>query len=203
MSRCEKPPVSPLPAPAIDPCVADPSRLPQICRSLAHNTYLCRYEPADLEQVRQVPYVIYANVLHKDLKINFDLKQKMRNGADTDGADGSRAANPESPTHDVNVVLHPRPDRDAAQLREHMIQVMGVPQDQIRLNGDDLRATLRPADIEQLAHLDEIMAIEEVPEYEGFNNLAQVILNNTSSMPSVSDGSSSSSSSSSSSTVYN
>ena len=33
----------------------------------AENTYLCRYEPQDLEKIRALLFVVYANVYHPDV----------------------------------------------------------------------------------------------------------------------------------------
>ena len=39
---------------------------------MGNNTYLCRYEPADLDSIRSLPFIVMANVYHKS-RISPDL----------------------------------------------------------------------------------------------------------------------------------
>src|ERR1700678_208559 len=41
---------------------------------IAGDTYMCRYTPAELGQIRGLPYVHYANVYHPDYVIAASLK---------------------------------------------------------------------------------------------------------------------------------
>jgi serine protease AprX len=159
--------------------VTDSRLVRQICLHVGLNTLLCYYEPDDLERLRRQPYVLYANVLHKDLKINFHLQEKLQADAQRNAPgreQGNASETLEPTTYDVYIVLQSHTDQGPAQLLKHMVTNMGVTRDHVWVDGDDLHAILRPEDIVQLAQLDEVRGIEEVGELELFNNLARGIL---------------------------
>jgi serine protease AprX len=45
----------------------------EILEYVSINTYLCRYEPEDLDAIRALPFVVFANVYHQDLGISSGL----------------------------------------------------------------------------------------------------------------------------------
>ena len=50
----------------------------QIQEYIDDNTYMCRYEPTDLESLRQLPFIRTANCLHTRLKPEASLKSLIK-----------------------------------------------------------------------------------------------------------------------------
>ena len=98
----------------------------QVGEYLGDNVYLCRYEPADLEAIRALPYVIYANVYHQDLVITNELKEKRRSASDR-AAQKSATEGAAAPTGTIPVSASSRESISQAEPTARTPQTTSAP----------------------------------------------------------------------------
>ncbi|KAK5212096.1 hypothetical protein LTS03_005659 [Exophiala xenobiotica] len=149
----------------------------------ADNTYLCRFLPAELDEIRRLDFVVFANVYHSDLVINAILKSKVasvedRSDAEKAAADqktskytGSRV--PDQGSYEAYVVLHPECGRSAADVKDQLIEMLGIESDEIFAGDRRLILNLRARDLSKIAALDEVQTIEELPAHMWHNEIAR------------------------------
>jgi serine protease AprX len=148
------------------------------------NTYLCRYEPTDLETIRALPFILYANVYHQELVVKAELKRSLQlsNGQSspslrtTEGErlkDSGPATTPaKSQLHDVYIALHPMSRAHTDVIRD-LAEVLHIDPSEIHEDGPQIRAKLRPQDMDTVASIDDVRTIEEVGELRFANNFAR------------------------------
>jgi serine protease AprX len=138
------------------------------------NTYLCGYKPADLGPIRALPFVVWADVYLQDLKIAPSLRRVPLSKAPL----SSLLAAP-SPTHDirqVDVLLHDDVNPEAAQLKKQIAAAARLSLDDLEVGRDKVRVSVQERYLNDLAALDQVRSIEEVPRRKLFNNVARTIL---------------------------
>lgn len=147
------------------------------------DTYLCGYQPTDLDAVRALPFVAWADVYLNGFKIAQSLRStRLRPGLAV-LAEPLEAAGPRPRT--VDIVLHEDVDASTDGVRDRIAAAAGVSPGDVQPNGGKVRMTVREEDLPALASLDEVREIEEVPERVLYNTLAgtlmhtQVSLNGT------------------------
>jgi serine protease AprX len=141
-------------------------------------TYICGYEPSDLNAIRELPFVTWADVYLKGFKI----APSLRGDASEDDASASilamaplRTSTHKRP-HEVDVVLHEGVDPNSAELVEQVAAAAGVDPAGLHTGRRKLRLAVQENRLEKLADLDAVRQIEEVPERQLFNNVARPIL---------------------------
>jgi serine protease AprX len=142
------------------------------------NTYLCRYEPKDLDAIRALPFVVFANVYHQDLGISSGLSN-IRDAAST--ASGSTEEGAVSETENlgtefkttaaskqaqepikVAITLHPYSKRSPSEIKIDLKTLLYMKSEAVELDGSILYLSLRPEDLSKIARIDEVRSIEEV-----------------------------------------
>lgn len=144
-------------------------------------TYLCRYLPAELEEIRRLPYVVYANVYHPDFVITAELRSKSGVDAGTPLTTANTAARPNEPLspsqgeqmYDVFIVLHPQRSRGTGEIKQELAERIGIAPKAIREGENRLLMRIRPQDLEEVARLDEVQTIEEIPQLVFHNDVAR------------------------------
>ncbi|MFG2332868.1 S8 family serine peptidase [Streptomyces sp. NPDC048604] len=138
------------------------------------DTYLCGYRPSDLDAVRALPFVAWADVYLKGFKIGQSLRStRMRSGV----AELAGPLNGTSPRpRVVDVVLHEDVDMSADGLRDRIAAAAGVSHGDVEPDTDKVRVTIREEDLPALASLDEVKEIEEVPERVLYNTKAGAVM---------------------------
>ncbi len=139
------------------------------------DTYLCGYRPSDLDAVRALPFVAWADVYLNGFKIGQSLRStRLRTGV-AELAGSLNGAGPRPRT--VDVVLHEDVDMSGDGLRDRIAAAAGVSPGDVRPDRDKVRLTIREGDLPALASLDEVKEIEEVPERVLYNTQAGKVMN--------------------------
>ncbi|WP_329222852.1 S8 family serine peptidase [Streptomyces sp. NBC_01485] len=134
------------------------------------STYLCGYRPSDLDAVRALPFVAWADVYMEGFKIASSLRSERLRPAIAVLAEPMEAAAPG--THTIDVVLHDDVDMASDGVRERIAQAVGVSTDDVQAGRGKVRMTVQETDLAALASLDEVRQVEEVPERVLYNTLA-------------------------------
>ncbi|MFJ5551030.1 S8 family serine peptidase [Streptomyces sp. NPDC093225] len=146
------------------------------------DTYLCGYQATDLDAVRALPFVAWADVYFKGFKIGASLRSPQLRSSVAELAKPLDDAGPAPRI--VDVVLHDDVDVSTDGLRDRIVAAAGGG-DGLRPARGKVRMTVREEDLAALAALDEVKEIEEVPEQVLYNTVsgnlmqAHVSLNGT------------------------
>ncbi|MER6958478.1 S8 family serine peptidase [Streptomyces sp. NPDC000618] len=141
------------------------------------NTYLCGYRPADLDAVRALPFVAWADVYLEGFKIAPSLRA---GGLQSDlAALAAPAAGGDSQQHMVDVVLHDDVDAEADGVRQRIADAVGVSADDVQVTRNKARLTVSGDHLGALVGIDEVRQIDEVPQWVTYNSVARPIMNAT------------------------
>ncbi|TYB50078.1 S8 family serine peptidase [Nonomuraea sp. PA05] len=130
----------------------------EVLEYVPDDTYLCRYRPADLEAVRALPYVTWADVYRPELKIAPALSTGSETGL-------------------VDVVFQHGTDPSSSGLAERLATVAGPAAGRPGPAAGKVRLAVADDKLAELASWDEVRAVLRVPRYGPANNVARVILN--------------------------
>jgi serine protease AprX len=140
------------------------------------DTYLCGYEPSDLQTIRALPFVIWADIYLRGFKIPPSLRPAAAYAAAS--ILPTSAPRPPSRTpRQVDVVLHQDVDPSSKEVTEGIAAAARVDPDKLGTGRRKVRLTVQEGELEDLAALDEVHHIEEVPTRQLANNVARPILN--------------------------
>ncbi|MEU6944782.1 S8 family serine peptidase [Streptomyces sp. NPDC046316] len=139
------------------------------------DTYLCGFRPTDLDAVRALPFVAWADVYFKGFKVAQSLRPtRLRTGV-AELAGPMDGAGPAPRT--VDVVLHEDVDVSTDGLRDRIVAVAGGSLGDVQPQRGKIRMTVRDEDLSALASLDEVKEIEEVPVMVLYNTVAGKVMN--------------------------
>lgn len=137
---------------------------------LGAETYIAHYRPRDLDKVRRLDFVKYANVYHPDLVTDHTLRHEC--GVHPDSASYATAgesagtATSEPPAErrfDILVLLHDNPERNVEQLKEALVQQLNLDEGSVELGENRFKVFQVNAEkIQRIAREDEVKAIQEV-----------------------------------------
>ncbi len=149
----------------------------EILEFAPENTYICRYEPADLDAIRDLPFVEWANVYLEGFKIAAQLRSGTAipntvNLLDLDDVERLRL----QPPKQVEVVFHNNVSIDD-NLRDRVATAARLNPEDLQFSGNAVRLRVQPAFLEDLARIDEVRHIEEFVPRQLFNSVAVQILN--------------------------
>lgn len=137
------------------------------------NTYLCGYRPTDLQAIRSLPFVAWANVYLRGFKITPALQPAAETAASIVPAPAPRP--PSRKVRQVDVVLHQDVD-PSSEMIQRIAGAAGVDPDALATGRRKVRLTVQEGRLEDLAEFDEVHHIEVVPERKLSNNVARGIL---------------------------
>src|SRR5262249_11899534 len=123
-----------------------------------------------------LPFVVWANVYLQGFKVPPSLRPAAPDAA----ALIVPASVPRSPSRklrQVDVVLHNDVDVTSGELKDRIAAAARVDPDGLQLGRRKMRLTVQEGHLDDLAGIDEVHHIEEVPERQLFNNVAGPILN--------------------------
>jgi subtilisin family serine protease len=120
-------------------------------------SFRCRYLATDLDVLRQLKYVAYANVYHSDLAVHASLS------ADATGTPQDQSAYPE-PREDILIALHSGTDEVASSVRQQLVAILGVDNDDIIGEVSFLQTKAPISQLPRIAQLDEVSQIIRPPE---------------------------------------
>ncbi|MGW9497921.1 S8 family serine peptidase [Streptomyces prasinus] len=138
------------------------------------NTYLCGYRPSDLDVVRDLPFVTWADVYLDGFKIAPSLRgEGLRPDISLLRAPADALA---SGTRTVDIVLHDDVDPGSYEVRQRIAVAAGLSPDDLRPARDKLRVEVPEESLAALTAVDEVRQVEEVPARRLYNSVARPIL---------------------------
>jgi len=118
------------------------------------STYICKYEPNDLELLRRLPFLHYANAFHQAYKVDHYLKHN----ADVENN---------------QVIIVPHLDRENLEGLKNLIEkialLLAVDKSTIHYGREVIQMSLSREEIDVVASLDEVYSIETDDEIETYN----------------------------------
>jgi subtilisin family serine protease len=148
----------------------------QILEFYPENSYLCKFSPSSVEPIKALPYVVFASVYPKEVKIGLALRSDSSdktaevNLLSLDSVETSMSQQP----YKVDIILHNEVSSDS--IREDIARAVGLDPQDIIFSRNKVRLLVRPQDLEDLAAIDEVKFIQPVEEYRLCNNVALGIL---------------------------
>jgi hypothetical protein len=151
----------------------------EILEYVPDDTYLCNYPDTDLNQLRSLGYVAWANTYMHGFKVAPALKSRSaatRAGPATpmalSAAPGSTLdTNPRA----VDVVLHSNADPES--IRDRLAAAANLDPSELTLKHHKIRLEVGTNQLDEIANIDEVRHIEEVIPMKLHNNIAREILN--------------------------
>ena len=143
---------------------------------VSENTYLCGYKPSDLDAIRALPFVTWANIYLPGFKIAPSLGAGAAPGESKSLAEMSIAPDIQKtrePKH-VDIVFHK--DVDPEAIREKLAAIVHQNPRDIRVGRHKVRLTVQEQVLPAIAALDEVHHVEPAPQYKLLNNVARGIL---------------------------
>lgn len=137
------------------------------------STYLCRYEPDDLDDVRNLTFVNWAAVYPTHFVVSAKLKPES-----SESALSSQTVLSTHP-HTVDVVFHKGYTKSADTVKQEVASAAHVDPEAVAgddLEDDKVRITVQARYLDAIANIDEVQAIVEVRANKLFNNIARNIL---------------------------
>lgn len=130
---------------------------------LGSNTWLCRYEPANITPLLNEPFVAHVRPYPPQLKIQSSLK------LGSDDAVGART---------VDIVMHEPGNDPARELSERIQELAGIDPGSIDIRREEsvIRLTIGKDKLEDIANLENVGSIEEVHDLKFCNNVAREII---------------------------
>jgi serine protease AprX len=141
----------------------------EITEYVPENTYICHYLPEDLEPIRALPYVVWANVYLKDFKIKPELRSSLQEATTQNLLELVEIETSMShETKPVEVVFHNNVSPD--EVRDRVATAAKLDPSDIEMGSNSVRFHIRPEHLEKLADIDEVRHIEPYTEPIFFNN---------------------------------
>jgi len=139
------------------------------------DTYIASYPPENLAPIRQLPYVAWAGVYPKQVKVEPVLRPQQPGETPPRVVNALTTLAPDTDPlgHEpktVEVVLHRNVDPNT--VRGEIAEAVGLDQSAIKIEGQKARLTVSPGRIERLAQLDVVRHIEEFSGQKLYNNVA-------------------------------
>lgn len=143
---------------------------------VSDNTYVCGYKGADLSKIRDLPYVTWANVYLREFKIAVNLLAPKGAPAAHILPMGAAASHSNAP-RTVAIVFHEDVDTTSDALRTAIAAAARVDKDTLPMSRRKVRLTVQEKYLDDLAAIDAVRVIQEVPQVGLRNNVARTILN--------------------------
>ncbi|MBF2062912.1 MAG: S8 family serine peptidase [Calothrix sp. C42_A2020_038] len=148
----------------------------EILEYVPENAYICRYEPANLDVIRNLPFIEWANVYMEGFKLALGLRPGLecntRNLLDLGDIEKTISRQPK----EVTVVLHNNVSIDD-DLKRRLATAVRVNPDDLEFTSNSIRLSVQSQYLEDLAKIDEIRHIEEHVPPQLFNSVALTVLN--------------------------
>lgn len=142
---------------------------------VSDNTYLAAFPPADLNRVRALPFVSWADVYSRVFKIPPPLLPRSADAGNVRSL-ADHEPHPDRRLERVDLLLHPGIEA-STDLVARVAVAARVEPDAVAVTPGKLRITTSVGQLPELAAIDEIREIHPVRERQLFNNVAREILN--------------------------
>ena len=138
--------------------------------------YICRYEPSDLNTIRNLEFVEWANVYLEGFKIAPQLRSNSRN---TNTANllalGGVESSMSQPPKQVEVVFHQ--NVAVEDVRDRIAAAARVNPTELQFSSNSVRLSIQPQYLGDLASIDEVRHVEEYVPPQLFNKVALEVIN--------------------------
>jgi hypothetical protein len=145
-----------------------------INKYVPEETYICGYQPSDLNAIRELPFVSWADVYLDGFKVAPSLRPSA--------TDASASILPVAPLQarsrklrEVDVVLHQDVDV-SGEIADQIAAAAGLDPSSLDTGRRKIRLAVQENRLGRLAGLDAVRQIEQVPKRRLFNNVARPIL---------------------------
>jgi len=143
---------------------------------VSENTYLCSFKPKSLAKVRALPFVTWAGAYMEGFKIPPNLRESLPAAGTAALIPQATAASTRRTPHHVDIVLHGDVDPNDAELKKKIAAAARINPDDLVMSRHKVRLNVQERYLGDLAAIDEVRHIEEVPERKLYNNIARPIL---------------------------
>jgi len=143
---------------------------------VSENTYLCSYKGTDLTSIRSLPFVTWANVYLRGFKVAPNLQPEGMTPAARVLPTPAASSHSRTP-RTVDVVFHEDVDPESDALRTAVSDAARVDKDTLPMGRRKVRLTVQEKFLDDLAAIDAVRVIQEVPEVKLHNTVARQILN--------------------------
>ena len=144
-----------------------------ILEYVPESTYICQYPPSDLNGIRALPFVAWANIYLQGFKVAASLRLDPTL-ADRNILTASPMGTLSKDTVTVDVVLHKRVE--SAAVREKIAAAAGLTASTLKIGRHKVRLTVQRRRLKDLAAIDEVRHIEPYFPSKLANNIARQIL---------------------------
>jgi serine protease AprX len=143
---------------------------------VSENTYLCSYKGTDLTSIRSLPFVTWANVYLRGFKVAPNLRPAGMTPAAHILPTPAALSHSRTP-RTVDIVFHEDADTGSDALRTAVSAAARGDKDTLPMGRRKVRLTVEEKHLDDLAAIDAVRVIQEVPEVKLDNNVARSILN--------------------------
>jgi serine protease AprX len=143
---------------------------------VSENTYLCGYKDTDLTSIRALPFVTWANIYMKGFKVAPNLRTEGVALA-TQILPMTAAVSHSRTQRTVDIVFHDDTDTESEALHTAVAAAARVDKETLPMGRRKVRLTVQEKYLDDLAAIDAVRVIQEVPERKLRNNVARQILN--------------------------
>jgi serine protease AprX len=153
----------------------------EILEYVPEGSYIVYYTPKDLSPLRALPFVEWAGVYPRQVKVEPTLRPQPP-GAASPRVVNALAAVPSSEdnplAHDprtVEVVLHS--NAEAEEVKKKIARAAGLDPDSMEMDGNKVRLRVSARRLDKLAEIDEVRHIEEFSGSKLYNDVARALIN--------------------------
>ena len=157
----------------------------EILEYVPESTYLCHYPPADLDTLRKLPYVEWANVYLQGFKVAPALTGTEAGKGNTELISMAMRmpARADTELKKVDVVFHS--NVEFKKVRDKIARAAGIDPGDLKPAGNKVRIKVKAQRLSDLARIDEVRHIEEVKPAKLHNDVARRILRVETGNPAV------------------
>lgn len=145
---------------------------------VSENTYLCGYKSTDLSRIRALPYVTWSNIYLRGFKVAPNLRAPSVSPASTI-LPMAVAPSPSRTPRTVDVVFHDDVDTSSEAVKTAVATAARLDRDTLPIGRHKVRLTVQEQYLDDIAAIDAVRVIQEVPQMKLRNNVARGILGAT------------------------
>ncbi|SCO92700.1 uncharacterized protein FRV6_16828 [Fusarium oxysporum] len=144
---------------------------------VSEKTYLYDYKGTDLQKIRSLPFVIWANIYLKEFKVSPDLKEAGTATSSHSILPGLSGPAYSHTTDMVDIIFHEGVDTSSGRLKRDIATAAHVDRDGLELGRNKVRLTVEGRWLDSVASIDAVRAIQKVRPPQLCNNVARTIIN--------------------------